>query len=221
MDREGFKVFRAVLPAIETERLRKAIDQIQEEEQSANLRDILKKCRELREIIACGSLKVCLPSPRLEPVRSILFDKTLEANWPVARHQDLTIAVKERRDCEGYGPWSEKDGVIHVQAPELILQKMVALRIHLDHTHSGNGALKVIPGSHHRGKLNADEIADLDTNKEVTLECDSGDVIGMRPLLVHSSGRSETWGHRRVIHIEYAPLHMLDPLLEWPDKVKH
>ena len=32
-----------------------------------------------------------------EPVRAILFDKTAGANWKVAWHQDLSIAVKEKR----------------------------------------------------------------------------------------------------------------------------
>ncbi len=51
------------------------------------------------------------------PVRSIFFDKTPEANWLISWHQDLTIAVKERRDLPGYGPWSEKEGSSACPAP--------------------------------------------------------------------------------------------------------
>lgn len=35
---------------------------------------------------------------------------------------------------------------------------------------------------------------------------DDGRTLLMRPLLLHSSGRSNTQSHRRVIHIEYAGL---------------
>jgi hypothetical protein len=42
------------------------------------------------------------------PVRAILFNKSPDANWLVGWHQDLTIAVRERRDVPGYGPWSIK-----------------------------------------------------------------------------------------------------------------
>ena len=42
--------------------------------------------------------------PDCFPVRALLFDKTPAANWKVVWHQDLTIAVRARRDVEGYGP---------------------------------------------------------------------------------------------------------------------
>src|SRR5690242_13805995 len=42
------------------------------------------------------------------PVRAILFDKNPDTNWAVAWHQDLTIAVRERIDVQGFGSWSLK-----------------------------------------------------------------------------------------------------------------
>ncbi len=41
-------------------------------------------------------------------VRAIYFDKTSEANWSVAWHQDKTIAVKEKVNIPGFEPWSIK-----------------------------------------------------------------------------------------------------------------
>src|SRR2546425_7573030 len=38
------------------------------------------------------------------PVRAIYFDKLPEANWPVAWHQDLTLALRAR----AYAPRSEE-----------------------------------------------------------------------------------------------------------------
>ncbi|MBG7609140.1 MAG: phytanoyl-CoA dioxygenase family protein [Verrucomicrobia bacterium] len=81
-------------------------------------------------------------------MRSILFDKTATENGPVAWHQGLTICTKQEIPTEGYGPWSNKDGVPHVQPPVALLKTMVTTRIHLDPTNSNNGALMVIPGSH-------------------------------------------------------------------------
>lgn len=72
-------------------------------------------------------------------VRGILFDKTPEANWKVTWHQDLTIAVRQRRDVDGFGPWSVKEGVPHVQPPLSVLERMVAIRIHLDECGIDNG----------------------------------------------------------------------------------
>ena len=51
------------------------------------------------------------------PVRGIYFDKRPGTNWLVAWHQDLTLALKERSEVPGWGPWSVKDGVPHVQPP--------------------------------------------------------------------------------------------------------
>ncbi len=78
-------------------------------------------------------------------VRSIFFDKTPEANWLVPWHQDLTIAVQQRIDVAGYGPWSIKEGIPHVQPPVELLETMVTLRLHLDDCDEANGALKVVP----------------------------------------------------------------------------
>src|SRR5262249_47026908 len=49
------------------------------------------------------------------PTKLTLFDKTPDANWKVPWHQDLTICVRERREAPGFGAWSVKDGVPHVQ----------------------------------------------------------------------------------------------------------
>ena len=50
-------------------------------------------------------------------VRATLFDKTELSNWKVPWHQDVTIAVQKRHEVPGYGPWSVKSGVTHVQPP--------------------------------------------------------------------------------------------------------
>ena len=151
----------------------------------------------------------------VEEYRSILFDKTPGENWPVLWHQDLSIALSERVEVEGYGPWSIKDGVPHASAPTALLESMITLRLHLDDTGVDNGALCVVPGSHRQGRISADEIIALSANGGEICVCRAGEILKMSPLLLHSSRRSQRLEHRRILHFEYAPQHGLDPRLKW------
>jgi hypothetical protein len=138
-------------------------------------------------------------------VRAIYFDKSPDANWLVPWHQDLTLAVRERIDLPEFGPWSIKDGMPHVQPPSHLLAQMLTLRLHLDDADESNGALRVLPGSHSHGKLNAAQIGTWrDTQAAFTCRAKAGDALLMRPLLLHASSRSTNSAHRRILHIEYA-----------------
>ena len=82
---------------------------------------------------------------------------------------------------------------------------MVTLRLHLDDTDETNGALRVLPGSHCRGKLNSQEIAAAREDvTEFVCAATQGDAYLMRPLLLHASSRSTSNRHHRVLHFEYA-----------------
>ncbi len=143
--------------------------------------------------------------PDCFPVRGILFDKTPEANWNVVWHQDLSIAVRERREVDGFGPWSEKAGVIHVQPLARVLERMLTVRLHLDDCDETNGPLLVLPGSHRNGRLTAPEIQrQRALTPGVACPVPSGGALLMRPLLLHASSASQSPRHRRVIHLEYA-----------------
>lgn len=149
------------------------------------------------------------------PVRGIYFDKRPETNWLVAWHQDLTLALKEQIEMTGFGPWSVKEGVPHVQPPMILLEQMLAVRLHLDDADAGNGALRVLPGTHRLGRLSAEDIRSCrETHAEVLCEAKAGDVLLMRPLLLHASSRSFSPRRRRVLHIEYAGFQLPAPL-EW------
>ncbi len=146
-------------------------------------------------------------SPR--PVRGLLFDKTPDANWTVPWHQDRSIAVHERIETDGYGPWSTKAGVVHVQPPVAVLQQMVTLRLALDDCGPDNGPLRILPGTHTRLLTAAEVDAAMDLKAaaatERALTCRRGDAVLMRPLVLHaSSPATSTHQHRRVLHLEYA-----------------
>src|SRR5205807_4301579 len=94
-------------------------------------------------------------------VRAIYFDKSPEANWLVSWHQDLTLALRARAEVPGFGPWSTKDGIPHVQPPVELLQQMLSVRLHLDDADESNGALRVLPGSHRCERLAPARIREL------------------------------------------------------------
>src|SRR3954463_11351533 len=84
-------------------------------------------------------------------------------------------------------------------------ENMLAARMHLDETDESKGALRVLPGSHRLGRLSQEQIEELRRKSEpIICRASAGDVLLIRPLLLHSSSRSATASHRRVIHIEYA-----------------
>lgn len=125
-------------------------------------------CDEMvRRLAASEPVKALLDSlfsKKSFAVRRILFNKTPDANWKVVWHQDRTIAVCERKEVAGFGPWSIKAGVQHVQPPVYVMSKMVAIRLHLDESRESNGPLRVIPGSHRAGYLSTADIGDLEEN---------------------------------------------------------
>jgi ectoine hydroxylase-related dioxygenase (phytanoyl-CoA dioxygenase family) len=151
-------------------------------------------------------------------VRGILFNKTPKSNWKVTWHQDKTIAVRKRRDVASFGPWSVKAGVPSVQPPASVMAKMVAVRLHLDDSHEGNGPLRVIPGSHKAGCLSTQEVALWGEQPSVVCAVLRGGAILMRPLLVHASSSCSKPEPRRVIHLEFAA-EELPSGLEWHDRV--
>ena len=139
------------------------------------------------------------------PYHATVFDKSPDANWLVAWHQDTALPLRERRDTPGWGPWSLKRGVIYAHAPASALSKILALRVHLDDSTAQNGPLRMLPGSHTHGVLTDDDIHQL-ASRISSVECvvSQGGTLAMRPLLIHASSKSRSDKKRRVLHIEYA-----------------
>ncbi len=138
-------------------------------------------------------------------VRTIFFDKTFDKNWLVSWHQDKTIALNRKTEINGWGPWTLKDGTYHVQPPVNILEQMLTFRLHLDDADEFNGCLKVIPQSHKLGILSQPEVTKTVNSQEPYLcEVEHGDLVLMKPHILHASTKSTKPSHRRVVHIEYS-----------------
>jgi len=151
-------------------------------------------------------------------VKGTFFNKTQESNWKVAWHQDLTIMVREHREVQGFGPWTVKAGIDHVQPPAEVLSRILAIRLHLDESGEENGPLRVIPGSHGQGRFSAEQVAERAKRSSITCTVPRGGALLMRPLLLHASSACLVPKPRRVIHLEFA-VDELPGALDWHDRV--
>ncbi len=213
LDRDGFMILPALIEAAEVEWLRSILADLPADEATRTRRDAAFARRNLLEVPVVRALAdgpalrgVVEPvlGPQARPVRGILFDKTPHANWVVPWHQDLSIAVDRKLDLPGYGPWSIKAGVVHVQPPADVLKRMITIRLHLDDCGDDNGPLRVIAGSHLSILTPEQQTRLIETAQQTTCCVPAGGAVLMRPMILHASTPARTPFHRRVIHIEYA-----------------
>jgi hypothetical protein len=227
VQRDGYAILPGVVDARTVTALLEALDRacagvgIQERGGPYAIRNLLEVVPEVRELAKLPALRT-LVEPILGPqafvARGLLFDKIPSANWKVPWHQDVTIAVCERQEVPGFGPWSRKAGTQHVQPPVTLLEQMLSLRVHLDDCDAENGPVLVLPGSHRQGRLSAEAIgAWKERGAAVCCAVPCGGVLLMRPLLLHASQPARIPGHRRVLHLEFASA-PLPGGLEWKEK---
>jgi hypothetical protein len=149
------------------------------------------------------------------PFRATLFDKSPDSNWLVVWHQDTALPLLSRREAPGWGPWSVKKGVIYAHAPATALFQILSLRVHVDDSSSSNGPLRVLPRTHFLGVLDDAKIQELSAAIPA-FDCvvPAGGLLAMRPLIVHSSSKSQSQAPRRVLHIEYTTTRYMGSGLE-------
>ncbi len=206
LDRDGWMSFPAV---VETELLEQiAVEAETAGDNRGGLRDLLNHSSATRRLARHPGIRQIAEAAigtDCFVTRAILFDKTQRANWKVPWHQDLTIAVRERKHGPGFGAWSVKAGIVHVQPPAEVLERMLAVRVHLDECGPQNGPVRVLPGSHQGGRLTA---ADIEARRKQIAAVDCpvprGGVLIFRPLILHASSPATVPSHRRVVHFEFA-----------------
>ena len=184
------------------------------------IRQFLKEMPQTHKIIFTQKLKNIITEIFGEEyfvTKSIYFDKPEKSNWFVPYHQDLTISVDKKVEIENFAPWTIKQNQFAVQPPLYYLEDNFTIRIHLDDTNEQNGALKVIPKSHLKQIYRPETI---DWQKETEISCNTlkGGIMIMRPLLLHSSGRTTNNEKRRVIHIEFSNKE-LDSRINWSERI--
>ena len=134
------------------------------------------------------------------PVDAIFFDKQSDANWSVPGHQDRLMPV----DADSPVPKTIRRGIAYAEPSSQTLGTLVALRVHFDPVGSEGGALEVVAGSHRLGVLPSEAIRETPLGEYRPCPAARGDVLVLRPLLLHRSGRLVGTGHRRVLHVVYA-----------------
>lgn len=187
---------------------------------SAGTRCLLSEawCRALaRQLAAHPAVAAVLP-PGAVALQCTLFEKSLERNWLVPMHQDLSVPVAARVEHPQLRGWSMKEGRLQVQPPAELLQRLVALRLQVDDCGADDGPLRVLSGTHLLGRLDEEAAAGLRRAPpygEQACIARAGQGWLMRPLLLHASSKAGGASRRRVLHFVWGPV---DPPLglRWP-----
>ncbi|WP_088185676.1 phytanoyl-CoA dioxygenase family protein [Sphingobium sp. Z007] len=148
-------------------------------------------------------------------VRAILFDKSATTNWALGWHQDRTIAVRQRIETPGFGPWTVKSGIQHVAPPQSLLDRMLTLRLHLDPVDAHNAPLLIAPGSHRQGRVAESDVAALvDGCGAHACLAARGDIWLYATPILHASETARDPRRRRVLQLDYSAV-SLPGGLEW------
>ncbi|MFZ2999206.1 MAG: phytanoyl-CoA dioxygenase family protein [Undibacterium umbellatum] len=214
---QGFFVVPGFLDESELQRLREACQPISDQ---YGVRQVLQNYPSIHQAVNWNKLHAMLHAVEMidaQPVRSIFFNKNADHNWLVSWHQDMTICVKQKTELAGFSKWTYKKDVHYVEPPAAVLEAMLTCRLALDDASAENAALKVIAGSHQSGKLDERQIVDIgQTTRHETCVMRAGDILLMKPLLLHASDKARLTSQRRVLHLEFSASE-LPPPLRWAE----
>lgn len=207
-----------VLPGgqISPDLLRKLDEIFTKPNPQAGRRDLLAAVPFTQSLLAdpflCGLIQQLFDGPAFV-VRATLFDKQPAANWSVTWHQDRAIAVEAKHDVAGYGPWSIKNQVPHVEPPVEVLEPITSIRLHLENCTEAHGPLVVSPRTHGQGRLQGGQTTQaIQSNGEQVCCVDAGSVLVMKPLMLHRSSKMADGLRRRVIHLDCTDRSLPHPL---------
>lgn len=146
-------------------------------------------------------------------VRFVSFSKNIKENWSLPWHQDRVIAVAEKFDLSGFSHWSRKSGIWHCEPPKAVLANMIFARVYLNDIHQNSGGLELALGSHKFGKIVSRDVEQVVGNCPIELcQASRGDVLLVKALTLHRSGKSKSSEPRRVIRIDYSSERLPHPL---------
>lgn len=204
-DRDGAELFKSALDEGSLRLVEEALSTQPTDRPGVRLSELPSLRPALATDAQVGRIAASFLGPASRPVRAILFDKSEGTNWALGWHQDRTIAVARRVDAPGFGPWSVKAGILHVEPPIEILETMVTLRVHLDSVDEDNAPLLIAAGSHRVGRIAEDQIDDV-VERSDTRAClaDRGDIWAYASLVLHASEAARAPRRRRVLQIDYS-----------------
>lgn len=185
---------------------------------SAGTRCLLEQmwCRDLAQRLQQHPAIATVIPADFAAVQCTYFEKSVERNWLVPIHQDLSIPVAARVEHDAVRGWSEKEGNLFVQPPAELLEQLIAIRIHLDPCLQEDGPLQFLAGTHRYGRIGADEARQRrEAGALVSCTMGRGDALLMRPLVLHASSKADGSSKRRVLHFVFGP-QKLPYGLAWP-----
>ncbi len=208
LNTRGFVMVSHVLSPAECN----AITQLQKSASVSNLsgstRNLLDApwCQSLAKKLRKHPMLLELLDQTLIAVQCNYFEKSTSQNWMVPYHQDLTIPVVEKIIHNELKGWTAKEGTYYVQAPPVVLEQIIIVRLHLDECSLEDGPLSVIPKSHLQGILTPETIEPFrKTSNTVTCTASLGDCLVMKPLLLHASSKTSGKSSRRICHFIFGP----------------
>jgi hypothetical protein len=202
---DGAQLFRAVLTRDQLDSVEAALSDLPRDQAGLRLKGIEGLTPFLDSTGHIGRCAASVLGADCQPVRAILFDKTAETNWALGWHQDRTIAVKDRIAVAGFGTWSTKRGMLHVEPPYELLSGMVTLRVHIDPVPANNAPLLIAPGSHRLGRVPEDNVQDV-VQRCGTVAClaEPGDIWLYATPILHASEAAVAPMRRRVLQIDFS-----------------
>lgn len=202
---DGAQLFREALPRDQLNLLEGVLSDLPTDQAGLRLRGIEGLAPFLVSTGHVGRCAASVLGHQCRPVRAILFDKTVNTNWALGWHQDRTIAVKERVLVDGFGTWSTKSGMLHVEPPFELLSEMVTLRIHIDPVSASNAPLLIAPGSHTLGRVSENDIREV-VRRCGTVAClaEAGDIWLYATPILHASEAAVAPMHRRVLQVDFS-----------------
>jgi len=217
--RDGFAVIPAVLDAAHCDDIAAATAACVAD--TPGTRSLLTHdwCRALAAMLrAHPAVGALIPAGHVA-VQCTYFEKSVDRNWLVPIHQDLSIPVRERVEHPALRGWSEKEDTLFVQPPPELLETLVAVRVHLDDCTEDDGPLQFVPGTHVRGRIDAAETSRLrQDGPVVACAVERGGALVMQPLALHASSKATGASRRRVLHFVFGPA-ALPYGLEWEASV--
>jgi ectoine hydroxylase-related dioxygenase (phytanoyl-CoA dioxygenase family) len=205
LDADGYALTAPLIDAFELQSLKVALDASRFAGAGTRSLLVFDWCRTLVARLRKSAIREAIGDSN-PAVQCTLFDKTPRHNWLVAPHQDLSIPVASRVQHSELRNWTEKEGQHFVQPPDALLRSLVAVRLHIDDCGVDNGPLRVVPGSHKRGRIPAsDRLAIRDAVGEVACPALAGEAWVFKPLLLHASSKAAVPARRRILHFLFGP----------------
>lgn len=153
-------------------------------------------CRVLAQVLRLRLLRRRLLPADSRPVLCTFFNCDTQTEWGLQLQREVHIPVARRVAVTGWRNWTVRQGIPHVQAPEVVLQRLLAVRLHVDHCAGEDVALRLVPSSHRLPREHAEAIACAGPR---------GSGLVMSPLVLHGAGRSPRGAVRRVLRFLFGP----------------